>query len=31
MACVRHMVDGAVKREVRTFKTTTKDLMALSE
>jgi transposase len=30
-ACVRHMVDGAVKREVRTFKTTTKDLMALSE
>jgi len=25
------MVDGAVKREVRTFKTTTKDLMALSE
>jgi len=31
VACVRHMVDGAVKREVRTFKTTTKDLMALSE
>ena len=30
VACVRHMVDGAVKREVRTFKTTTKDLMALS-
>jgi hypothetical protein len=26
MVCVRHMVDGAVKREVRTFKTTTKDL-----
>jgi transposase len=25
------MVDGAVKREVRSFKTTTKDLMALSE
>ena len=31
VACVRHMVDGAVNREVRTFKTTTKDLMALSE
>jgi transposase len=31
VACVRHMADGAVKREVRTFKTTTKDLMALSE
>ncbi len=31
VACVRHMGDGAVKREVRTFKTTTKDLMALSE
>src|ERR1700731_703142 len=31
VACVRHMVDGAGKREVRTFKTTTKDLMALSE
>jgi transposase len=31
VACVRHMVDSAVKREVRTFKTTTKDLMALSE
>src|SRR6266478_1255234 len=31
VACMRHMVDGAVKREVRTFKTTTKDLMALSE
>ena len=31
VACVRHMVDGAVKREVRTFKTTTKDLIALSE
>ncbi len=28
VACMRHMVDGAVKREVRTFKTTTKDLMA---
>ena len=31
VACIRHMVDGAVKREVRSFKTTTKDLMALSE
>lgn len=31
VACVRHMVDGAVKREVRTFKTTTGKLMTLSE
>ena len=31
MACVRHMVDGEVRREVRSFKTTTKGLMALSE
>jgi transposase len=31
VACVRHMVDGDVKREVRSFKTTTKELMALSE
>src|ERR1700687_5664870 len=31
VACVRHMVDGTVKREVRTFKTTTRDLTALSE
>jgi len=31
VACVRHMADGAVRREVRTFKTTTRDLMALSE
>jgi transposase len=31
VACVRHMVDGTVKREVRSFQTTTKDLMALSE
>jgi transposase len=31
VACVRHMVGGTVGREVRTFKTTTKDLMALSE
>jgi transposase len=30
VGCVRHMVDGMVKREVRTFKTTTADLMALS-
>jgi hypothetical protein len=25
VACVRHTVDGAVKREVRTFKTTEVD------
>src|SRR5271165_1555045 len=31
VACVRHMVDGDVKREVRSFTTTTKGLMALSE
>jgi transposase len=31
VACVRHMVNGTVKREVRTFRTTTKDLLALSE
>ena len=31
MACVRHMMNGTVKREVRTFKTTTKELLALSE
>jgi transposase len=31
VACVRHMIDGAVKREVRSFQTTTKGLMALSE
>ena len=31
VACVRHMVDGTIKREVRTFKTTTKELLALSE
>ena len=30
VACARHMVDGAVKREVRSFKTTAKELMALS-
>jgi transposase len=31
VACVRHMVDSTVKREVRSFQTTTKGLMALSE
>jgi transposase len=31
VACVRHMSNGAVKREVRTFKTTTRELLALSE
>lgn len=31
VACVRHMVNGTVTRDVRTFKTTTKDLMALSD
>jgi len=31
VACVRHMANGAVRRAVRTFKTTTKDLLALSE
>jgi len=31
VACVRHMVDGTVKREVRTFQTTTKDLLVLSD
>ena len=31
VACARHMVNGVVKREVRTFKTTTKDLLALSD
>jgi transposase len=31
VACVRHMVDGTVRREVRTFKTTTQGLMELSE
>ncbi len=30
-ACVRHMVGDAVKREVKTFKTATKDLMAVSD
>ena len=30
-ACVRHTANGTVRREVRTFKTTTKELLALSE
>jgi transposase len=31
VACARHMVNGTVTREVRTFGTTTKDLLVLSE
>jgi transposase len=31
VACVRHMANGSVRREVRTFKTTTKALLALSD
>ena len=31
VACVRHMVDGKVTTEVKTFKTTTQELMALSD
>ena len=31
VACVRHMVNGTVKHEARTFKTTTKELLTLSE
>jgi transposase len=31
VACVRHMVDGAVTTDVRTFKTTTQELMVLSD
>ena len=31
VACVRHMVNGLVEREVRTFRTTTRDLLALSQ
>jgi transposase len=31
VACVRHMSKGKVKTEVRTFKTTTQDLMGLSD
>src|SRR5262244_2944663 len=31
VACVRHMIEGTVKREVRTFDTTTKGLLALAD
>lgn len=31
VACVRHMADGKVTNSVRTFKTTTQELMALSD
>ena len=31
VACVRHMLDGAIRRAVRSFKTTTAELLALSE
>jgi transposase len=31
VACVRHMANSSVRREVRTFKTTTKELLGLSE
>jgi transposase len=31
VACVRHTANGTPRREVRTFKTTTKELLALSE
>jgi transposase len=31
VACVRHMANGEVRREVRTFKTTTKELLGLSD
>ena len=31
VACVRHMVKGSVTHEVRTFKTTTKELLMLSD
>ena len=31
VACVRHMSEGVVRREVRSFKTTTAELLALSE
>ena len=30
VACARHMIDGAVTREVRMFATTTRDLLSLS-
>src|SRR5271165_1448436 len=31
LACLRHTVDGAIKREIRTVKTTTRALLDLSE
>jgi hypothetical protein len=31
VACVRHMVDGAIKREVRTSDSTTASLLALAD
>jgi transposase len=31
VACVRHMANGSVRHQVRTFKTTTKELLALSD
>ena len=31
VACVRHMVNATVKREVKTFDTTTKGLLALAD
>jgi hypothetical protein len=31
MACIRHMVNGRVMTDVKTFKTTTQQLMALSD
>jgi transposase len=31
VACVRHMASGSVRRAVRTFMTTTKELLALSQ
>ena len=31
VACVRHMVNGTIKREVRTFDTTTAGLLALAD
>ena len=31
VACVRHMVNRIVKREVKTFDTTTKGLLALAD
>jgi transposase len=31
VACIRHMVDGKVTTEVKTFKTTTQELMELSD